>query len=92
MDKRVLLVEDDLDFQEHRSRHPRERGLRGHPRGRRSTGARLFAEFRGDGPALLVLDLMMPIVSGWQVLEAIREDPQLQLPVIVISASGLRAA
>jgi len=36
---------------------------------------------------LLLLDLMMPRVSGIQVLEAIRKHPDLQkLPVVVISA------
>lgn len=43
----------------------------------------------GSGEAeLLILDLMMPKVSGWEVLRRRAEDPALQrIPVIVISAA-----
>ncbi len=39
---------------------------------------------------LLVLDLYMPVLSGTQLIEHVRNDPKLnQLPVIVISSAGL---
>ena len=39
-------------------------------------------------PALVILDLMMPIVTGWQVLEAIQHDPALvKVPVVIVSAT-----
>jgi two-component system chemotaxis response regulator CheY len=39
-------------------------------------------------PAVILLDLMMPVMSGWQVMEALRTNPKLSaIPVIVISAS-----
>ncbi len=41
-----------------------------------------------DAPALMILDLTMPLVDGWQVLDAIKSDPSLQVPTIVVSASG----
>ena len=41
-----------------------------------------------DAPALMILDLMMPLVNGWQVLDAIQDDPSLHVPVIVVSASA----
>lgn len=38
-------------------------------------------------PDIVILDMMMPIVSGWQVLETIRRDPQLaKVPVVVLTA------
>jgi adenylate cyclase len=38
-------------------------------------------------PDILLLDLMMPIMNGYQVLEALKADPKTRnLPVIVISA------
>ncbi len=38
-------------------------------------------------PDLIVLDLMMPVMNGWQFLEAQREDPDLaSVPVIVVTA------
>lgn len=41
-------------------------------------------------PSLIILDLMMPIMSGWEFRERQRADPRLNsLPVVVTSASGL---
>jgi CheY-like chemotaxis protein len=37
---------------------------------------------------LVVLDLMMPLVSGWDVLQERQKEPRLQeIPVILISAN-----
>ena len=42
----------------------------------------------GLRPTVVLLDLMMPIMDGWQFLEIIRADDDLQLlPVIVVSAA-----
>ncbi len=44
-------------------------------------------------PALLLLDLMMPRLSGYDVCRQLRADPQTaNLPIIVLSASGTLAA
>ncbi|MBX3022749.1 MAG: response regulator [Bdellovibrionales bacterium] len=38
-------------------------------------------------PCLVLLDLMMPNVNGWQFLDGQRNDPQLNnIPVIICSA------
>lgn len=40
-------------------------------------------------PDLIVLDLNLPIVSGFEVLEFLKSDPQLRkLPVVVLSGSS----
>jgi len=40
-------------------------------------------------PDLVVLDVMMPELSGWDVLTCIREDPELrETPVIMLTALG----
>ena len=42
---------------------------------------------RSAHPHLMVLDLMMPVMSGWEVLEEIQSNAELaSMPVIVISA------
>jgi len=43
---------------------------------------------RGQRPDVVVLDLMMPVVSGWDVLRERQSDPELsRIPVIVVSAN-----
>jgi CheY-like chemotaxis protein len=38
-------------------------------------------------PSVIVLDLMMPIMNGWQVLDIIARDRSLQkIPIILMSA------
>jgi signal transduction histidine kinase/ActR/RegA family two-component response regulator len=40
-------------------------------------------------PALLILDILMPQLNGWQVLEALKQNPQTaSIPVIVLTAMG----
>jgi twitching motility two-component system response regulator PilH len=42
---------------------------------------------REDPPDLIMLDVVMPEVSGWDVLAALRQDPAFQkTPVIVCTA------
>lgn len=45
---------------------------------------------RGLRPALILLDLMMPDVSGWEFLAEQRQDVELaRIPVVVVSGQGL---
>lgn len=47
---------------------------------------------RGLRPAVILLDLMMPDVSGWEFRAQQREDAELaKLPVVVLSGQGLSA-
>lgn len=40
-------------------------------------------------PKLVLLDLMMPVMNGYEVLEALHAAPELaRLPVLVLSADG----
>lgn len=39
-------------------------------------------------PCVILLDLMMPVMNGWQFLEMLRKDCRLsQVPVVVVTAS-----
>ena len=43
---------------------------------------------RGEHPDVVVLDLMMPIMSGWDVLRERQQDVELsRIPVIIVSAN-----
>lgn len=52
----------------------------------------LIALEHGPLPGLVVLNLMMPRVSGWQVLDAMERTVRLaDIPVIVLTAFSTRA-
>ena len=52
-------------------------------------GAEALALLRaGRQPWLVLLDLMMPVMNGWEFLAAVANDPLLQeLPVVVLTAA-----
>ena len=42
-------------------------------------------------PCLILLDLMMPVMNGWQFLERMKEDTTLAtIPVVAVTAAGER--
>jgi CheY-like chemotaxis protein len=42
-------------------------------------------------PDLIIVDLLMPVMNGWQFITELRARPALaQIPVVVVSASGDR--
>lgn len=50
-------------------------------------GQAALAQIAATQPDLMLLDIMMPVMDGYQVLTHLKADPQLRdLPVIVISA------
>ena len=52
-------------------------------------GEAALRELRADAPDLLVLDLMLPRMNGFEVLTAVKSDPALAaVPVIVLTAKG----
>jgi CheY-like chemotaxis protein len=53
-----------------------------------SNGAEALAKVRDDGFAAIVLDLMMPVMSGWEFLDVCGDDLVAeQVPVAVVSAA-----
>jgi DNA-binding response OmpR family regulator len=50
-------------------------------------GSRGFALAQRQSPDLVILDVMMPIMDGFGVLEALRDDPRtMGIPVVMLSA------
>ena len=42
----------------------------------------------GDTPSLILLDLMMPVMNGWEFRRALENDPALKrVPVVIVSAA-----
>lgn len=82
----ILIVEDEdniataLEFLLARA---------GHSHRRLATGAGALDEIRGNRPDLVLLDVMLPDVSGYQIIEAMRADPGLQkVRVLMMTARG----
>jgi CheY-like chemotaxis protein len=51
-----------------------------------SDGIEALTAIKQEQPDLVLLDLIMPKMNGFETLKAIRKDPQLKkLPVVVIS-------
>ena len=80
----VLVVDDEHDIRETIA----EALVMGGYRVRTAPNGNVALEQARKGrPDLIVLDLMMPVMSGWQFLEARREDPELgSIPVVVDTA------
>ena len=53
-----------------------------------SGGDEALSLARAEHPDLVLLDLMMPGMSGWEVLMAIRTSPKLRkIPVVIMTAA-----
>jgi DNA-binding response OmpR family regulator len=85
--KKILVVEDEPDTAEMFAEMLRVRGYRVY----KSYGsASAMKQLMLDRPDAVILDIMMPDISGLEVLQFMRRDPALEkIPVIVVSAKGL---
>jgi CheY-like chemotaxis protein len=84
---RILLVEDDRDIRESMAGLL---SLSGHTIHEAEDGRKALdwlTAHRHDRACLAIVDLMMPIMNGWEFLAALRRDPHChRLYVIVLSA------
>jgi CheY-like chemotaxis protein len=83
--REVLVVEDDSDLRESLSQALRDHGFGVTPANGGQEALDLL--HAGARPSVILLDLMMPGLNGWQLAAALRRDPGLsQIPQVVISA------
>jgi CheY-like chemotaxis protein len=55
-------------------------------------GADALSKVRTERPDLILLDVMMPNVNGWQVAEALKGDPDTRhIPIVFLSARAMEA-
>jgi CheY-like chemotaxis protein len=84
----VLLVEDDVDVREAVADTLEDAGYRVLSA---RHGLEALELLRGGNmrPCVILLDLMMPVMDGWQFRAEQRNDPQLAgIPVVALSAHG----
>lgn len=86
-DKQVLVVEDDDAIRDVLVEILDEIGYRAVPT---ANGREALAQLRSGSPlpAAILLDLMMPVMSGFELAEVIADDEGLRtIPIVVMTAS-----
>ena len=83
----ILVIDDDPDAVDLIARSAARIGLSVR---RAFNGKEGLAAARAQRPGAIVMDLSMPGMNGFELLEAIASDPQLKnVPVIVLSGQSL---
>lgn len=87
--KTVLIIEDEADAADLFAEMMRVSGLRVL---KTSSSAPAITMMTAEKPDIVLLDLMMPDISGLDILRRMRADPELtNIPVVVVSAKGMPA-
>jgi CheY-like chemotaxis protein len=87
-DRVVLIVEDDATFARTVLDVARTRGFKGIVALRGDAGIALAHEFKPDA---IVLDMELPILDGWAVLDRLKHNPATRhIPVHIVSAGDSR--
>jgi CheY-like chemotaxis protein len=82
----ILIVEDDDDIREALTQILE---LEGYTVREAANGREALDISAREPPSLILLDLMMPVMDGWQFRAEQIKDPALaQIPVVVISADA----
>ncbi len=84
----ILLVDDDLNIRTVITEILEDEGYRV-ASAANGQEALHYLQQQADAPCLILLDLMMPVMNGWDFRRAQQQDPQLAgIPVVVISADN----
>jgi CheY-like chemotaxis protein len=87
--KTVLIVEDEEDAAELFAEMMRVSGFRVL---KTSSSAPAISIMNAEKPDVVILDIMMPDISGLEILRQMRMDPALaNIPVVVVSAKSMPA-
>ncbi len=85
--KTIIVVEDEQDAAEMFAEMMRVNGFRVLKSSGSATAMHMITR---ENPAAIILDIMMPDVSGLEVLRFMRREPKLaNIPVIVVSAKSM---
>ena len=82
----VLVVDDETDIRQAVAEVLADEGYQVFDAG---DGAEALAKLRAFHPSVVLLDLMMPGMNGWEFRDAQKHDPDVsEIPVVVLSALG----
>jgi CheY-like chemotaxis protein len=84
---RVLVVDDDASF---RSALREQLETEGYSVVEAANGLAALGRLRGGlRPSVIVFDLMMPVMDGWDFRDGQLNDPELRdIPVVLVTAAG----
>ncbi|WP_353723121.1 response regulator [Dyadobacter sp. 676] len=87
-DKSILIIEDDTFFAKSLLDYTRKQGYKGIVAVRGDEGLELARTFRPMG---ILLDIQLPVVSGWDVMDQLKNDPETRhIPVHIMSSHRMK--
>lgn len=87
-DKSILIIEDDTAFAKSLLDYARRKGYKGIVSVRGDEGLKLASHYKPMG---ILLDIQLPVMSGWEVMDALKADPQTRhIPVHIMSSHKLK--
>lgn len=91
MNEKILIIEDDPDIAESLRYNLKREGLQALVAHSGEQGFRMALDPKLT-PALIVLDLMLPGMSGSEVCERLRRNPETEkVPIIILTAKASEA-
>lgn len=85
----ILIIEDEKNIVELVKFNLEQEGFRVLAASRGNTGLEMAL---GEKPALLILDLMLPEITGIEICKILRQNPKTKtLPIIMLTARGTEA-
>jgi CheY-like chemotaxis protein len=88
-ERTVLIIEDEADAAELFAEMMRVSGFQVR---KTSSSAPALSMMTDEKPDIVLLDIMMPGISGLDILRQMRADPNLaNIPVVVVSAKSMPA-
>ena len=87
-DKVILIVEDDVNFAKSLLSFSRNKGYKGVVAVRGDYALNFALKYKPIG---ILLDIELPVKSGWEILEELKNDPHTKhIPVHIMSSHKLR--
>lgn len=87
-DKFIVIVEDDIGFAGALGKLSRQHGYKAIVAVRGDEGVELVTRYLPTG---ILLDVELPVKSGWQVMEALKSNPRTRhIPVHIMSSHEVR--
>lgn len=84
---KILLIEDNEANRDALSRHLKRRG---YEVVMAVDGQQGIAMARSEAPALILMDMSLPVLDGWEATRQLKADPQMSsIPVIALTAHAM---